>query len=304
VLLQVVCRRLWIQKFPLVRWPAEHTSEEVRQITLDDVERLGDTDNALADYYAEQVGQIATTHGTDGVSERAIRQRFDRKLIDEQEARRPVLMGESETEELDNQVWDALVAAHLVRREQWGRVTWFELAHDRLIDPVRTDNMRWFRDNLEPWQRQAEFWASRDRLEGLLLHDHQALAEAEDWAKEHEAELTPIDEDFLRDSRKVNLEPWQRLAELWASRGEPEGLLLHDHQTLAEAEDWVKTREAELAPIEGAFLRASRKLQDSVDLERRTSRLMLALSSVLFILSLIAAFLGVKFWQSAKPEKQ
>jgi hypothetical protein len=81
-------------------------------------------------------------------------------------------------------------------------------------------------------------------------------------------------------------------------------LLLHDHQTLAEAEDWVKQREAELAPTEGAFLRASRKLQDNVNLERRTSQLMLALSSVLFVLSLVAAFLGVMFWHSAKREEQ
>ena len=42
-------------------------------------------------------------------------------------------MGETESAGLENTVIDDLVNAHLVRAEARRNMTWYELAHDRLI---------------------------------------------------------------------------------------------------------------------------------------------------------------------------
>ena len=45
---------------------------------------------------------------------------------------------------LANDVIDDLLDAHLVRAESRGGAAWFELAHDRLVKPVRASNATWF----------------------------------------------------------------------------------------------------------------------------------------------------------------
>lgn len=67
------------------------------------------------------------------------------------------------------------------RREQRRGATWFELAHDRLIEPVRTDNAAWREAHFTPMQRQAALWEESGRPEGMLLGG-AALVEGERWA--------------------------------------------------------------------------------------------------------------------------
>jgi CHAT domain len=62
-----------------------------------------------------------------------------------------------------------VVDAHLLRAEERRGVTWYELAHDRLIAPVRQDNAIWFEAHLSALQRQARLWDSANRPDGLLL---------------------------------------------------------------------------------------------------------------------------------------
>src|SRR5262249_18019014 len=97
-----------------------------------------------------------------------------------------------------------LVTKHLVRAEQRRGATWYELSHDRLIDPARDDNKRWFDSHLSPLQREAALWDMQHRPNGLLLQS-DALNEAEKWAKEHAAELTQNEEDFLEASRELRM---------------------------------------------------------------------------------------------------
>ena len=101
------------------------------------MEAVGDVDSALAGYYAEQVGAIAAATG---IRERAICEWFDRHLITEQGIRGRVLQGIEQSQRLDNRAINPLVDTHLVRAERRRGATWFELAHDRLIEPVRTNN--------------------------------------------------------------------------------------------------------------------------------------------------------------------
>ncbi|MBX0328276.1 hypothetical protein K2Z83_11375 [Oscillochloris sp. ZM17-4] len=182
VQLQVVGLRLW-----------ERLTPGATQIAPAHLEALGDVSGALGDYYAERV---AATAQASGVSERALRAWFDRELITPQGVRGQVLQGAGASAGLPNQAIARLIDAYLVRAEPRRGATWFELAHDRLIAPVRAGNAAWFAANLSTLQRQAELWQQQGRPEGLLLRG-ASLAEAEQWAAANAEVLTPNEQDFL-----------------------------------------------------------------------------------------------------------
>jgi hypothetical protein len=230
VQLQVVCRRLW-EKLP----------EGVTQIMPDDVQSEGDVDSALAAYYSERVGAVAAETG---VTERSIRRWFDRQLITEQGMRGDVLQGPEQSAGLDNQVLRALVDAHLVRAEKRRGATWFELAHDRLVEPVRANNTAWRVTHLSPLQRQAALWQDEQRADGFLLGGG-ALTEAEDWAKAHRDQLTEVEREFLDECKKA-----QRLHTVRRSRILLAGaaILLVAFAALAGF-GWDKARDAKNAQL-------------------------------------------------------
>src|SRR5581483_8878467 len=186
VQLQVVCYRLW-EKLP----------DSKNAIVESDIADVGDVNTALADYYDASVKSVAAASGE---SERAIREWFDRQLITEQGIRGQVLMEREHSRGLSNRAIRMFEDAHLVRAEERRGATWFELSHDRLIDPIRASNAAWFKANLSALQQQADLWNQQGRPDGLLLRA-EPLVDAEKWAKEHAAELTPIDQDFLNESR-------------------------------------------------------------------------------------------------------
>ena len=201
VQLQVVCRRLWD------RLPAGDV-----QISESDVEAVGDVDSALAGYYADQVAATASRAKT---YERVIREWFDRKLITEQGMRGQVLHNPKQSQGLNNVAIWSLVDVHLVRAEKRRGATWFELAHDRLIEPVRANNAAWREATLHPLQRQAALWEGQGRSASLLLRD-EALKEAEDWLAGHGGELMPAEKAFVAACRaaaeRVSLEEQARSA--------------------------------------------------------------------------------------------
>ena len=194
VQLQVVCHRLW-----------DALRQDAAQIREEDLAALGQVDQSLvdqslADYYSERVA--ATANRTEA-NQREIRAWFDRQLITEQGLRGTVLMGTQSSGGLDNQAIRLLVDAHLVRAEKRGGSTWFELAHDRLIGPVKSDNAAWFKSNLNLLQQQAELWNRQGRPEGMLLRASE-LDEAERWAALHRSELLTKEADFLAASQSLN----------------------------------------------------------------------------------------------------
>ena len=197
VQLQVVCRRLW------ERLPAGAT-----EIQQSHVEAVGDVDSALADYYVERVRAIA---GETGAGEDAIREWFDRQLITEQGFRAQVLRGPAGDGEAGEEVLRLLEDAHLVRAEQRRGATWFELAHDRLIGPIRASNAAWRERNVSALQRQAALWQQEVRPDGLLLRG-DALAEAERWAADNPHQLSAADGDFLAACRALALRERAELA--------------------------------------------------------------------------------------------
>ena len=187
VQLQVVCRRLW------ERLPADAT-----RIGIAEVDAVSDVDQALADYYSEQVAAVAEETG---MRERAIREWLDRRLITEQGFRGQVLQGPDGRAE--REVLRLLEDGHLIRAEQRRGTTWYELAHDRLVGPVRSDNAAWRERNLTALQRQAVLWDDQRRGEGLLLRG-EALAEVERRLRTEPFELSPTEHDFLEACRALS----------------------------------------------------------------------------------------------------
>ena len=61
----------------------------------------------------------------------------------------------------------------LINSDTRGGTTWYELAHDRLVGPVRMANRAWRYRKLEPWQLQALDWKEHNRPPSLLLPPSQ-----------------------------------------------------------------------------------------------------------------------------------
>ncbi|MGY1761832.1 hypothetical protein ACI79G_10505 [Geodermatophilus sp. SYSU D00779] len=189
VQLQVACHLLWSML------PAGAT-----EITRADVDALGRVDQALGEYYAERVRTAAERTG---VPERVIRDWFEERLITPQGLRSQVLTGPEPATEAGHRLLGELLDAHLVRAETRRQATWYELAHDRLIEPVRRDNAAWRAQHLSSLERAAVLWDQEDRPDRLLLRGAD-LAEAEQDDAVRTGVLTPLQRDFLTASRRAD----------------------------------------------------------------------------------------------------
>ena len=95
---------------------------------------------------------------------------------------------------------EGLVESLLVRQDTRGTRTYYELAHDRLVEPIRENNETWFKAHLSTVQLQAELWKRRDNAYGLLLTG-QEYTDAKRWADSHWDQMTDVEKDFLHRSK-------------------------------------------------------------------------------------------------------
>lgn len=192
--LQVACRGLW-ERMP----PTDLL------IDLEHIKSFGDVTRALATYYETEVAALANHYkeqpGALPGLERSLRTWVDEKLIIKDGIRSQVLKNPDQSEGLRNELIEGLVNSHLVRAEQRSGATWYELAHDRLIEPVRKSNAEWFKNNLQLLQRQAALWERENEPDRLLLRDRD-LKEAESWARDNAASVLRIEKKLLDGSAK------------------------------------------------------------------------------------------------------
>ena len=186
VQLQVVCQRLW-----------KRYGEDDLRIDETELIEIGDVNTALADYYAEQVAAVAQKRKA---SEKDIRKWVQSHLLTKYGFRGQVMREPGKTEGLDNQVIEGLVETLLVRQDTRGTRTYYELASDRLIEPIRENNETWFKANLSTVQLQAELWKRRDNAYGLLLTGQEYI-DAKRWADSHWDQMTDVEKDFLHRSK-------------------------------------------------------------------------------------------------------
>jgi WD40 repeat protein len=185
VQMQVVCYNLW------------ENLGDGNAITAADLAKVGDVDAALGNYYAARVKGVAETKQ---VSERHIREWIEKKLIASGGIRNQVLQERvTPPGGLDDDVIQAL-QSDLVRSEKRGASTFYELTHDRLVEPILENNKLWFSEKLSPLQRQAALWVDKGRKDDWLSTG-QALADIEAWAQQHPDDLSNVDREFLEESR-------------------------------------------------------------------------------------------------------
>lgn len=201
--LQVVCKRLWsIRKSPrriVAADLATNSATEAELVLQFETSRLKPrslpvyaVDLALSAYYTDEVGQAAKDAS---VTERAIRDWFDQQVITEHGLRGQVLKSPGNSQGLDNHAIQRLVDAHLVRQEERRGLTWFELAHDRLVTPVKANNSRWYAQNLKPFQFKAIAWHNQRKPVTLLLTGREL-----DEAAASGVERNPLEDEYIQDS--------------------------------------------------------------------------------------------------------
>jgi hypothetical protein len=131
VVLQVACHSLW-QKLPT----------DVAVISEAHLTHFGEAQTALARMYEEA---IATAAGRARTSEKRLRRGVEAAFITPGGTRAIVFRSSGSTAGIPNGAIDELEAHHLIRSELRAGARWYELIHDRLIEPIRASNERYLR---------------------------------------------------------------------------------------------------------------------------------------------------------------
>jgi hypothetical protein len=184
VQLQIVCRQLWAGI-------SADSSRKKTTIDADDIEKYARVDDALTQFYRDSL----TAAKKSGVTERALRRWFGERLITPAGTRGLAFRGEKETEGLTNEAVDIMDHCHIIRTDLRGGNPWYELAHDRLVEPVREDNLAWKASYRNPVA------AAMERSKDKLLAG-PGLAEALQFAKDNPQELSEEERLFLEKSEQ------------------------------------------------------------------------------------------------------
>ncbi len=160
VQLQVVCSRLW-ENLP---------EQEDRLIQWEEVAEFGDVDQALSGFYEDAVARCMRDAN---VGERNVRRWFAQQLITPLQTRGLVLRGADETGGLPNVAVDVLEGLHIIRAEARAGARWYELSHDRLVEPVIGSNRAWEEARQTPLRMAAKEW--QETGDDSLLYRGAAL---------------------------------------------------------------------------------------------------------------------------------
>jgi WD40 repeat protein len=129
VQLQVVCQNLW-----------EDLPDEVTTITAEHLRQFGNVDQALSNFYTRAVNRALPLAGVD---EEELRQWFEASLITPASTRGTVYRGTRTTAGIQNAAVETLEDMHIIRGEIRAGSRWYELTHDRLIEPIQQANRLW-----------------------------------------------------------------------------------------------------------------------------------------------------------------
>ena len=261
VQLQVVCQTLINKLAP-----------DATEISMEHLEAYGSLDKALQVFYEDSVREVVEktreelrSQGETGLTEGILRNWFEKKLITPAQTRGLAYRGTTHTEGLPNEAVDVLDQAHIIREERRGSGRWYELSHDRFVDPILTSNKEWLVQysgaaKVRQWleERAARWNKSQD--EAALLSENE-LAEADRWVKSAEAAELGYDPAVInliqasrtniknkRRERELEIESGQRLARSarrfkWASVGFAVMFLLGVVTTLIASDQWKKAHD-------------------------------------------------------------
>ncbi|MCB0194349.1 MAG: hypothetical protein KDJ65_20530 [Anaerolineae bacterium] len=150
------------------------------------------------------------------LSQRALRRWFSTELITPARTKGLVYRDEEkrETKGLPNAAADSLNNSYIIRADIRGGDTWYELAHDRLVEPILAANQKWLADYYNPLADPTTAWLTAGHSPELLL-EGAPLREAERYAEQQPQELTADERLFLEESlrRETQLAEEKREAE-------------------------------------------------------------------------------------------
>lgn len=225
--LQVVCYQLWEN---LRTRPGE-------TITAADLASCGKIDQALEGFYERSVREASQASGV--AAERILRWCGKALITPRTRIRSQVSRERGATAGLRNEAVQALVATKLVREQAVRGGIWYELVHDRFIDPVLQVNERFQSAESTPLRRDVRLWdlAGRD---ASYLYRGQQLAEALAVSVSDPESLTDSEKAFLAKSQDVELKQAVRLRSLVLALG----VLLAVAAVLAIYSFWASRRSA------------------------------------------------------------
>jgi hypothetical protein len=203
----------------------------VRVIDTAHLLELAPVDRALADFYGELVERTARDLDVDPAT---LRRWCEEKLITAGGTRAPAYKGKTETEGMSNAVVERLAAEHLLRGDSRAGGYWYELAHDKFVEPIRESNRRALEREVVDVSAFSNFVANaNDRMLAAVDQLRTADDEGRRLAlRQIEAALTtaaPL-------SKSVGDEVRAALRDVTADRTVPEGLR-RDAETLLLAAD-------------------------------------------------------------------
>ena len=175
VQLQVVCQNLW-QELP----PDE------RQITFQHLKTYGNVEQELYRFYEEAIRAAAEKARID---EESLRTLCGEVLITTMGTRGMVYRAQESTGGVPNAAIDVLESMHLIRAEWRAGARWYELTHDRFIEPILSSN-KVFNDELAEKERAEKERAEKERAEKEWAEKERAEKERaeKEWAEKEWAE--------------------------------------------------------------------------------------------------------------------
>jgi len=192
VQLQVVCHTVWARL-------AEERGRAFTRIGREDVEGYNDFQVALGSYFANVVREAAQRSR---VPESVIRRWFEEQLITARGFRSQTFEPPSHNGGNKDRLLSTLERRYLIRGDHVGDKHWYELSHDGLVEPIREDNRRWFREQAGPWMEFAWDWRAADKDRGLLLRG-EALREATRWVAEHPVDAGELVREYVDASHEA-----------------------------------------------------------------------------------------------------
>jgi hypothetical protein len=191
VQLQAVCTELWRRLYD--QW-----GDGLEKILPKDVKALGNIlDMALSEYYASSLVKVT---GVTGASERVVRDWIEEKLITEEGRMRNQSQTGPPIGAQTEEVLQQLADVYLIRSTERAGAIWYELAHDRLIDPICQNNKDWRYEHLEDFEISAREWQRAKRADIYLLGEPR-LSKAKRWLKES-GEASDLMREFVAASEQ------------------------------------------------------------------------------------------------------
>jgi len=205
VQLQVVCQSLWQGLPPGVIIIAE-----------DHLQTFGDVNQALSGFYERSIERAVQESG---VKEGDLRTWFKQSLITPAGTRGTVYRGQEKTGGIPNAAMDVLEDLHLIRGEWRAGARWYELTHDRFIEPIQESNKAW----LTKRQEEAAILANMAEMHRTKGQSKQALDLLE--------QALPIRREV--GDRAGEAAILNNIAEVHRARGQPEQALELFQQALS-----------------------------------------------------------------------